>query len=99
MVAEILGTILGAIIVLFVPGCALTFVLFKGGEIDNIERIVMSFALSIASVPLILFYLSWGFGIKINLINSLVVIFLIVLFSLIVWVKKRGIIHWRFKYN
>ncbi|MFH1127077.1 MAG: DUF1616 domain-containing protein [archaeon] len=39
-----------------------------------IERIALSFGLSIAIVPLIVFYLNWLFSIKINLINSSVTI-------------------------
>ena len=66
MIAEILRIILGAIFALFIPGYAMTYALFKGGEIDKIERIALSFALSIATVPLILFYLNWGFGVRIN---------------------------------
>ena len=83
MITEILA-IPGAIIVLFIPGYAMTLALFKEGEIDKIERVALSFALSIATVPLLLFYLNWGMGIKINLINLIGIIIFIVIFSITV---------------
>jgi len=46
----------GSFYVLFLPGFILTYVFFK--ELDIIERIALSFALSIAIVPLIVFYLN-----------------------------------------
>ena len=90
MITEILGIILGAIFVLFIPGYAMTHAIFKGDEIDKIERIALSFALSIASVPLILFYLNWGLGVKINLTNLIVIVFLIVASSLIIRVLRTN---------
>jgi len=85
MITEILRMILGAIFILFIPGYAMTLALFKEGELNKIERIALSFALSIATVPLALFYLNWGLGIKINLINLILIVLLIVISSLIVW--------------
>lgn len=47
-------TILGILMVLFIPGYALIAVLFpKKNDIDGIERLALSFGLSIAVVPLI----------------------------------------------
>lgn len=84
MITEILRIILGGVFALFIPGYAVTLALFKEGEIDMVERIALSFALSIATVPLILFYLNWGMGIKINFINLTVIVLLIVILSLII---------------
>lgn len=64
---QALRIVFGSTYVLFLPGFVLTYVFFK--EIDWIERIALSFALSIATVPLILFYLN-KLGIKINLLSS-----------------------------
>ena len=46
----------------------------KRGKIDEIERIALSFGLSIALVPLAVFWLNWIFKVKINLINTSLVI-------------------------
>lgn len=69
--------ILGSIFVLFIPGFAWTFAFFERNEIDSIERIALSFGLSIALVPLTIFYLNYMFSMKITALNSFVVIFLL----------------------
>jgi uncharacterized membrane protein len=53
-----IGAILGAFYILFLPGFALSFLFFSRGAIDVIERVALSFALSVAVVPLLTFYLS-----------------------------------------
>jgi uncharacterized membrane protein len=61
----------------------------KSRGIDWIERIALSFALSIAIVPLAVFYLNL-IGVKINLINSSLTIFGIIVISLIIiYFKNR----------
>jgi len=54
---EVLRFFLGLALVLFIPGFALTLALWpktkKEDTIDSIERIALSFGLSIAIVPLI----------------------------------------------
>lgn len=77
MLIEAARIILGSVFVLFLPGYVWSFVFFKKDDIDIIERIALSFGLSIAIVPLIVFYLNWLFHIKINLINSSITILLI----------------------
>jgi len=54
-----------------------------------IERIALSFALSIAVVPLVVFYLNL-IGVKINLLNSFLTILGIIAVSL-------GILYWKGK--
>ena len=71
-----LRILFGAVFVLFIPGFAWSFVFFAREEIDGIERIALSFGLSIALVPLTIFWLNFFFNVKITLINS----FLVVLF-------------------
>jgi uncharacterized membrane protein len=70
--------VFGSVYVLFLPGFVLSFVFFlktrefdkkEKGSIDWIERIALSFALSIAIVPLTVFYLNLV-GVRINLMNS-----------------------------
>ena len=59
------------------------------GAIDWIERVALSFALSIAIVPLAVFYLNL-IGLKINLLNSfLTILGIIVISGLILFYKNR----------
>ena len=71
---ELLRIIFGAVFVLFLPGYTWSFVFFKKGEIDLIERIALSFGLSIAIVPLVVFWLNWLLKIKIDMVNVTAVI-------------------------
>ncbi len=84
--------VFGSIYVLFLPGFVLSFAFFPAREksIDVIERIALSFALSIAVVPLVVFYLNL-IGVKINLINSFFTILGIIIISLgfAIWRGRR----------
>ena len=75
---------------LFLPGFFVSYIFFpKTEEIDWIERIALSFALSIAVVPLVVFYLNLV-GIKINVVNSsLIIAGIIVISSVIVYFRKK----------
>ncbi len=73
--------VFGSFFVLFLPGYVMSFIFFK--ELEIIERIALSFALSIAVVPLAMFYLNL-IGIRINFTNSVIVISCIILTSLII---------------
>lgn len=55
----------------------------KKGSIDWIERVALSFALSIAIVPLAVFYLNLV-GVKINILNSFLTILGIIVISLVI---------------
>ena len=62
-------------------------------SIDWIERIALSFALSIATVPLVVFYLNL-IGVKINLLNSFFTILGIIVISggiIIIRLKRKRI--------
>ena len=61
------------------------------GSIDWIERIALSFALSIAIVPLVVFYLNL-IGIKINFLNSFLTILGIIVISLGILVYKNNML-------
>lgn len=76
--------VFGSVFVLFLPGFIITFIFFnKTNEIDWLERIALSFALSIAIVPLVVFYLNLA-GIKINLLNTSLIILGIIAVSLVI---------------
>jgi len=71
---ELLRIPIGSVFVLFLPGYAWSFVFFKKGEIDLIERAALSFGLSTALVPLIVFWLNWLLKIRINMVTVTAVI-------------------------
>ena len=99
-ILESLRIVFGSVFVLFIPGFVISFIFFsktnefesknkEKGSIDWIERIALSFALSIAIVPLAVFYLNL-IGLKINLLNSfLTILGIIILSSLILFFKNK----------
>ena len=74
MVLEILQAVIGGALALFVPGYAWTLILFAKKEIDAIERFALSIGLSIALVPLTVFYLNRFAGVPINLTSIVAVV-------------------------
>lgn len=94
--------VFGSAFVLFLPGFIITYIFFpknkkeskeieqkEKGSLDIIERIALSFALSIAIVPLVVFYLNL-IGVKINLLNSfLTILGIIIISSIILGIKTR----------
>lgn len=92
MIFQTLRAVFGFILVLFVPGFAATWALFpRKGEVDIIERIALSIGLSIALVVLSIYLMNTLFGIPINLVNSLLVIFLITFIcSVIGYLRGKG---------
>lgn len=97
----------GSAFVLFLPGFILTFIFFRKTKpvdskseeksaIDWIERIALSFALSIAVVPLVVFYLNL-IGLKINMLNSFLTILGIIIICLAIFFfqsKRKSHKHW-----
>jgi uncharacterized membrane protein len=78
---EIVRAVVGFVLVLFVPGYAATWALFPDDrEIDLIERIALAIGLSIALVVLVIYVLNIAASVKINMVNSLIVILIITLF-------------------
>lgn len=105
-VLESLRIVFGSIYVLFIPGFIITYIFFPHtkefeekksekenpkGSVDWIERIALSFALSIAIVPLAVFYLNL-IGLKINTLNSfLTILGILIISAIILRVRKRKI--------
>lgn len=85
-------TILGILLVLFIPGYSLIAALFpKWGDLDGIERAALSFGLSIAVTPLIglgLNYTPWG--IRLDPILISLTIFTLAM-SLIAYLRRRSL--------
>ena len=96
---EIEGTIriiLGLPFILFIPGYILIFTLFPTKKtdrgIDIIERIALSFGLSIAVTPLIglgLNYTPWGIRLESILISNFLFIIIIGIMGIIRWFKTN----------
>ena len=87
-----LRIIFGLPIILFIPGWVLVFALFPTKKtekgIDNVERIALSFGLSIAVVPLIgllLNYTPWGIRTIPIILSLALFIFLFGLFAIYRW--------------
>ncbi|MBU0649488.1 DUF1616 domain-containing protein [Patescibacteria group bacterium] len=83
--------VLGSVFVLFVPGYFLMQAFFKKEEIDFLEKITLSIVLSITSVPLAILFLNVIFGVKINAVNTTVIILMIAVVSYIYtkYIKKE----------
>ena len=95
--------VFGSIYVLFLPGLIVSYIFFPEtkefdekkegkdngkGAIDWIERIALSFALSIAIVPLVVFYLNL-LGVRINLLNSFLTILGIIAISIGILIYRK----------
>jgi len=86
----IIQTIIGLPLVLFIPGYALSYAFFpKKNDIDVIERIVLSFGLSIAIIPLTIFFMNRFLKIPITVYSSLAVTIAITLVGIILWKKRK----------
>lgn len=83
----IIRAILGFILVFFLPGFAWTLVFFK--QINVIERVTLSFGLSIVVVTLSLLLLDRLIGISITGFNSVLVIVAITVLPVLVYYLNR----------
>ena len=90
-VAEIIRAIFGGIFILLVPGLAWSYVFFPRKDINWLERIALSFGLSIALVALAVFLVNKLFGVGINLVTFiLVTISLTALASALAFLRRKG---------
>jgi uncharacterized membrane protein len=83
----IVRVLLGLILVFFLPGFAWTFVFFR--QLKVIERIALSFGLSIAVVTLSLLFLHRLVGIRITGFNSLMAIIIVTIIPVAVYYLNR----------
>lgn len=84
---SIIRALLGFILVFFLPGFTWTLVFFK--QINVIERIALSFGLSIAVVTLSLIALNLLVGIKITGLNSALIIIVVTIIPLVFYYLNR----------
>ena len=87
----VIRAIMGLIIVFFMPGFAWTLIFFN--RINVIERIALSFGLSIAVVTLSIIALNMLLGIRITGVNSLSIIIVITVIALVIYSFKRSMPH------
>ena len=94
---EVVRIVLGSIFVLFIPGFAWSYIFFGKGEIDLIERIALSFGLSIALIPLTVFWLNWLLHVPINLTNVTIIVVVLTVIPLIHFYLKHRKIYVKLK--
>ncbi len=83
----LIRALLGSILVLFLPGFAWTLVFFK--QIKVVERIALSFGLSIVMVTLVILALNVLFGVSITGLSSLLIIIAITLIPIFLYLFRR----------
>jgi uncharacterized membrane protein len=81
----IVRAILGFVLVFVLPGFAWTLVFFNGRQINLIERLAISFGLSLALVTLSILALNWLIGMGITGLNAVLVIGAITVVPLVLY--------------
>jgi uncharacterized membrane protein len=83
------GVIAGYILILFVPGYALTWALYSTREeLDFIERIALSFVLSIVSVMISVLFADIFLGIDVTPPNIVIVITIVTALAALAWLLQ-----------
>lgn len=91
---EVLRVIIGFILVLFIPGFALSWALFPAREdLSDIERLAYSFVLSLLSVMLGVLFMDVKLGLEVTTVNILIVIGCIVGGSAIIYGIQIAVIR------
>lgn len=81
--------LLGFILVFFIPGFAWTLIFFSGQQINTVERLALSFGLSIAIVTLSIFALNRLIGIRITGVNAFLIIISVTIVPLAFYYLKK----------
>ena len=93
IVLEGLRVVFGSLFVFFLPGFAWSFVFFDKTkkELDWLERGVLSIGLSIALVPLAVFWFNWVLNIKITLFHTILIVLGLIAVALFwLWGRREG---------
>lgn len=85
-------TVFGAIYLLLLPGYFWSHVFWKTADIEVLERLVLSLALSIVLVPLFVLSLN-KLGVKINALNILIETFALIAISIVIINSKKIKLH------
>ena len=100
VILEGLRVILGFLLLLFVPGFALSLVIFpRFNGIGIIERLAYSTVLSIGSVIVLVLFMDVFLGINTKPLNIFLVIAAFSCFAFVVWLCERWYLNSRFKKN
>ncbi len=86
--APIIRAAIGFILVFFLPGFVWTLIFFN--QINLIERVALSFGLSVALVALSVLGSNVLFGVRVTGFNALVIIGLITALPLVIYYIKRN---------
>ena len=81
--------LLGFILVFFLPGFAWTLIFFSGRQINTVERLALSFGLSIAIVLLSIFALNRLIGIRITGVNAFLIIIAVTIVPVALYYLKK----------
>ena len=88
-----LREVIAFLLVFFLPGFCWTLFLFSKRQINRLERIALSFGLSISLVTLIIYAANRIWKIKITGTNSLFIILLLILVALVSYYIKISVIR------
>lgn len=91
MGVPILRAVLGVALVFFLPGFAWTLLFFSGRQINIIERVALSVGLSIALVTLSILALNLVLGVRVNGLNSALIILMITALPIAVYYLRQFI--------
>ena len=83
----------GVLLVSFLPGFCWTLVFFRGRQVSVVERIALSFGISIAFVTLFIFAVNRVAGVTINGVNSLVAIVVLIVVPLVYYCVRRFVLR------
>jgi uncharacterized membrane protein len=87
--------IFGFLLVLFIPGCAISFVFYpRIADISPITRIVLSCVISIGSTLCAILFLDIVLGIDTTPVNSTIIILSISALACIIWGIRRVFLSW-----
>ncbi|MCD6359153.1 MAG: DUF1616 domain-containing protein [Dehalococcoidia bacterium] len=84
---------LGVILVFFLPGFCWTLVFFRGRQVTVVERIALSFGISIAMVTLSIFAVNRVAGVAINGVSSLVVIIVLIIVPVVYYCVRKFVLR------
>lgn len=86
---------MGFILVFFLPGFCWTLVFFSGKRVSVVERVALSFGISIALVTLTIFAMNKLAGVEITGVSSLAAILVLIVVPLIWYGIKRFVLPGR----